>query len=346
MNRFIFLTILMCAPIAWAETPVNQGSNDLKISVRSQTDDEVIAQVLATPFEMRQYTVPMLHESLFTSKKVRTHPDIAYWKAKIPTRVAPQLAGWAKEHLAFLPARYYWMVMPENFMPKNTEIENKYQISTAAFRELKDKMASGKGFKDFNKAYPPSKKSTDPALKPADIQRVKKTIDALNQFYEQQPDQLDFKKKMVDGFLAEGNLQIHMADPFASLVVRLQKAIGEKQTDDFFKKQGWESSGDFALKTDRLLKAYRANFLSLPVAIELNKARKIYKPSDQNESARSMWMYARFFDASKEDTEFAAPRLNELGRLFWNKDKMVAGAMVYLDFPAQQVYNAGITEKE
>lgn len=55
------------------------------------TDEQIIESVLQTPFEYRQYTVPQLHESVYTSQKVRTHPDIIIWKGKVPTRIAPQL---------------------------------------------------------------------------------------------------------------------------------------------------------------------------------------------------------------------------------------------------------------
>lgn len=293
------------------------------------TDEQIIESVLKTPFEYRQYTVPQLHESVYTSQKVRTHPDIIIWKGKIPTRIAPQLQEWAKEHLAYLPASFYPAVMPEMWPNPNQE-----QLSTPSIAQRlqggTDNSISNPN-SVLNKLDGPRVQIQGTPLTNEDVERLPGTIRALEDFYAAQPDQITFRSKLLSSADPQLPMIMRLAYPFHSLMARLTKMGYAKEVNQLLQKHGWTDTKDFANKADRLLKAYRANSLRPLMAIELYKIRQKYSPTSPNRTDRTQWMYATLYESSPEDIAFAAPFLKQLRRTFLRKDMLVAGTMVYLD---------------
>ena len=72
----------------------DREKNDLQAQI-----DLVLNQLLATPFEMRQYVFPALFDIPSVPKKIRTHPEIAIWEGKLPTDIAPQVQEYARQYL-------------------------------------------------------------------------------------------------------------------------------------------------------------------------------------------------------------------------------------------------------
>ena len=293
------------------------------------TDEQIIESVLQTPFEYRQYTVPQLHESVYTSQKVRTHPDIIIWKGKVPTRIAPQLQEWAKEHLAYLPASFYPAVMPEMWPNPNQEQRPTPDIAQR-LQGISDNLSPNPN-SVLNKLDGPRVQILGAPLTEEDVTRLPGTIQALEDFYAAQPDQITFRSQLLSSADPQLPMIMRLAYPFHSLMARLTKMGYGKEVNQLLRAQGWSDAKDFANKADRLLKAYRANFLRPLAAIELYKIRQKYSPTSPNRTDRSQWMYASLYESSPEDIAFAAPYLKQLRRTFLRKDMLVAGTMVYLD---------------
>lgn len=333
MKTFIFIIFLLITFPVYSQTELDMKMAQLEKIIQQDnqklTDEEIIESVLQTPFEYRQYTVPQLHESVYTSQKVRTHPDIIIWKGKIPTRIAPQLQEWAKKHLAYLPASFYPAVMPEMWPGHNQEQLKKPDIA----RRLQGVSQSLESNPNsvLNKLDGPRVSIQGDPLTSADVNRLAETFQALEDFYAAQPDQITFRSKLLSSADPQLPMIIRLAYPFHSLMARLTKMGYAKEVNQLLQKQGWKNAKEFANKTDRLLKAYRANFLRPTTAIELYKIRQKYSPTSPNRTDRSQWMYASLYESSPEDIAFAAPYLKQLRRTFLRKDMLVAGTMVYLD---------------
>ncbi len=296
------------------------------------SDEDIIEMILQLPFEYRQYVAPALHESEYISQKVRTHPDIIIWRGKKPTRIAPQLQEWAKEHLDYLPANFYPALMPEMWPNPNLEAQPKsQQQNVAQLMNAKTVQFKKDPNSVLNKLDGPRIKITGGSLSEADIKRLPATFKALNDFYENQPEKLYFRSLLFSSGDPDLPMSMRLAFPFHSLMARLSKMGFGEQVNQLLQEQGWKDSMDFANRTDRLLKAYRANSVDPLKAIELYKIRGKYKPDSTEQSDRSLWMYASLYESSPEDIAFAAPYLKWLRALFKRRDLVVAGTLVYVD---------------
>ena len=83
--------------------------------------DALLETLLKVPFEKRIYVYPALFESDDMPKKITTHPQILPWKGKKPTRIAPQMQDFAKEHLEYMPAKYYPILDPDGWPNEDKE---------------------------------------------------------------------------------------------------------------------------------------------------------------------------------------------------------------------------------
>ena len=83
--------------------------------------DALLQALLKVPFEKRVYVYPALFESDDMPKKITTHPQILPWKGKKPTKIAPQLQEYAKEHLDYMPAKFYPILDPDGWPNEDKE---------------------------------------------------------------------------------------------------------------------------------------------------------------------------------------------------------------------------------
>ena len=78
-----------------------------------EIQDNLLKALLQVPFVKRVYIYPALFESHNISKKIVTHPQIAIWKGKKPTKIAPQMQKFANEYLDDMPAKFYPLLDPD-----------------------------------------------------------------------------------------------------------------------------------------------------------------------------------------------------------------------------------------
>ncbi len=86
-----------------------------------ELDDQILATLLKVPFEKRVYVYPALFEADDVAKKIVTHPQILPWKGKKPTRIAPEMQEFAKEHLNTMPAKFYPFLDPDAWPKEDKE---------------------------------------------------------------------------------------------------------------------------------------------------------------------------------------------------------------------------------
>lgn len=122
---YLILALLMTLP-SLAQENAPEEYDLLQRSYQQRLDvlkiqDDLLQALLKVPFEKRVYIYPALFESRNISKKIVTHPQIIIWKGKKPTRIAPQMQDFAKEHLDYMPAKFYPLLDPDGWPKQNKE---------------------------------------------------------------------------------------------------------------------------------------------------------------------------------------------------------------------------------
>lgn len=135
MKTLLFILTLCVITPALAETQeTKEEMVDLMfINYKNRLDllqlqDQLLQSLLNIPFDKRVYVYPALFESHNIPKKIVTHPQILVWKGKKPTRIAPQLQEYAKEHLEFMPAKFYPLLDPDAW-PKRPNKEDWHNVT-------------------------------------------------------------------------------------------------------------------------------------------------------------------------------------------------------------------------
>ena len=75
--------------------------------------DLYLDYLLKIPFELRQYLFPGLFEVPNMPKKIRTHPEIAIWKGKMPTDIDPEKRELADKYMKDLNPTFYMFLAPK-----------------------------------------------------------------------------------------------------------------------------------------------------------------------------------------------------------------------------------------
>ena len=125
MKKWIYL-YLICAMPVFAQTKNAEKANLLELAHQSrvelvQIQDQLLEQILKIPFEKRPYIYPALFEEETMPKKILTHPQIAIWKGKKPTKIAPQMQEYANKHLDTMAAKFYPIFDPDGWKTPQKE---------------------------------------------------------------------------------------------------------------------------------------------------------------------------------------------------------------------------------
>jgi len=179
--------------------------------------DDMLDFLLQIPFEMRQYIFPMLNEKKSVPKKIKTHPDILVWKGKRPTKIAKQFQN-DEELLEFLPAQFYYFLAPEMWPEEGSP----QSLESNPNQVLIGLMKSGQN-------------ETITSEKIVDLNIGLKLL--ANNLTPQQKNQLTQKEKPV-----------YLNELFT---------FSKPELDSEFKKMGFGSTKEFAIKVDKITQAYR-----------------------------------------------------------------------------------------
>lgn len=326
-------------PISRPDFSVN-GLNKLldQVAAQAQTgDDLLLNSLLAVPFDKRQYVFPQLHENTGLGKKILSHPEIKIWKGKQPTDIPPNLQAFAKEHLAYLPASYYIFLDPDYWQAHPTEQPNGTPTISDTKRQLKLTPHQGTfyTFPSVQSLYQLSDKTratykqTD--LTGADVTRLFATIPALDAYIAGQNDPRDINMRLISLMLRNNQVEKDLTDPFLSLATRLKMVLPPDEIESFFQKQGWSSADEFAQKSDRILKAYRVNFLNPTTAVALQKVRAYPASAPTTTTLENLRMYAKMHEAAPGDVYFVQPYLADIRKNLKPDYILLSGTPIYIE---------------
>lgn len=320
------------SPLTSASFSEKEFMDNLQKEIKNGGNEDILLKLLLmTPYEKRQYIFPFIHEEPFLSHKLKSHPDVLFWKNKKPTVIAPQLAEFSKKYLNDLPAALYpfldpdfWKDPPLEQKPQlyaidlNTQPlsitrtpDYKYPVLESLFK------LSGETLKNYQK--------TD--LTETDINRITTVLNHFNSYAKNLKD-----PQTTQMYLRNLNSEIiraSLADPFAVFAENIKK-IGEKESfESFIQTNGFKTLEEFTDKADRLLKAYRAQNLNLLLAIQFNHIRADM-PLDKKEM-NSTQMYARMYQVQPGDIYFAAKHKEKLKNTFPAQELVYWGIPIYID---------------
>lgn len=297
----------------------------LRILMRTQTkataqQEDLLATMLALPPHKRQYHYPRLNDSLYFSKKVRTHPLIAAFKGKKPTDLPPTLSTWAKTYLDDLPAEYYPALDPDLWRVPQAD-SSKTQTAFATNTLLP--RPQGYAFPDVKTFYTLSDetiknyKKTD--LTQKNVQALTPMFHALNGLIAAQKRPIEFQNALnVLTYLQQKKVDLTV-NPFQTRINQLILLGFQEQLDKMAQANGFLNARDFALKADRILKAYRVHFLTPSRAAELKRLTAQTPAAPWQESTIALpdiHAYAALYAAPPGDVYFAGDYLEALKNMF------------------------------
>lgn len=247
--------------------------------------DIVLQQLLSMPFEMRQYVFPSLFDTPSVPKKIRTHPEIAVWEGKLPTRIAPQAQAYAEKYLKDMNPKLYVYLSPEAYKNNNSDVATEALPSDLglAIKQAKSVVkVQDTGDKIEYRRVEEILKLPDELLKnpnkhivtEEDIKKLRSGLNAFNTFLN---DELQQNSSFRSGYrtlaLFHTNAHDEKISPFQAKLDRLRLLKKDKELDEALKKSGWASADAFAIATDEMIRAYRAANMPLRFAFEANRYR-------------------------------------------------------------------------
>ncbi len=350
----LFLGLIFCVGSSLAKADVDlpalpKDFDDLsfgqlmEIIKNPSKNEQLLVQVLfSIPPEQHQYFMPAVANLFGISEKTRMMPGIVEWRRKLPTRIAPQLQDFAKEHLRYLNPVFYPYLMPEMW-PDPVAQENNhrkdaiprvYQTGSADEMEylFPSSIHQGSLAKQvLSDTMPkPDKKSSVPALSAGDVDAVVHVMDKLKMLEYGEQGRNRRNTLIVDYIDTPKLIEAHV-NPCQSLISRLDKI----EADEWFKMQVEAENmtvEEFTQKCDATLKAYRMRLAAPGVA------RAVYmQAEDMRQLPKDSYPYmlksaiVRMFDTTKENVQAVKGKEDELRKTFQEK-KLFLGTPVLLDF--------------
>ncbi len=307
--------------------------------------DAFLAQLLKTPFHQRQYVFPAIFESPFIPQKIRTHPEIAVWKGAVPTDIAPQLSEFSKQYLYDLNPRLYIFLSPDLYRSdvrdKPSDTDNIHW--SAHIKRMKPSdPETFEGYKRLETYFKLPKtlvQNPEKAELTADsIKRLNGGFQTLSVFLTNRPDAKQFQDALdlLETFYSDP--ENNRINPFQSLVDRIRLMKQGKELDTIFAASGWKNADEFAKTADTAAKAYRVNFLSLPMAFAFQKIKGKTEPMSAAE--RVMLTTALMHEALPADVRLAEKYLSDIHSAFVKAGYGALLAPVSIDSETEIEYTA------
>ena len=319
--------------------------NDLLDMMKNPTKNEelLVKMVFSLDPQYHQYIMPMIGRMYGISEKTRMMPGIVEWRRKLPTRIAPQLTEYAKEHLKYLNPVLYPYLMPEAWPPMHQPSEEEkaknfiprvFQITSASEMErifpsslhpnsLASRLLSGQ-------EKEPQPKSDVVSISEGEVTSVLNVMNKLKDLEKGEEGRKRRNALVVDYQDLNLLLEAHV-NPCHSIVSRLHKIDADK----WFEIQVGKENMDvptFTEKCDATLKAYRMSLAKPGVTIAVLQLAKeaATLPKDSYQRQLNMTVI-RMFKTSKENLQAIKGHEEELRKTF-NEKILFLGTPLLLDF--------------
>ena len=297
-----------------------------------QTILEIIPQI--DPL-YHQYIFPAFHEMSATSHRLRTMPEIARWRGKVPTRLAPEVEGKGPYGWRYLSPFLYIYLMPEmwpsfyreNEVPK-PEITRQIDWTNAedtsrAFDQFADAEAARQAFVER------ALKDVDGGLSEQDMRTVHQVLSDLIDVSETREGKAVFAHVVVA--LDSDQIYPTMARPCASLVERLH-TIGMDHFLTPLLEKARVSEKDFVDKCERVTRAYRVVNSSPEMAMYIIGLRRKLKEEPSAQTAPIWQALVDMFSVSMADVQAVQPYRAQWKELFNRQRPLLLGTPFMLDF--------------
>ncbi len=319
-----------------------------------EQQENTLKMLLNVPFEQRQYVFPAIFESDFIPQKIRTHPEIATWKGKMPTVIDPGMQDFANAYLADLNPRLYLFLAPRSLNVRQPDQALEGTIDwTSTLKKMKPlppkeaKPFAGYGSIESHLPLSPEvqKNYRTATLTTQDIKRLGTGLQTLAHFMQTQPDAKKLQRdlSLLSIFYADrDNEQIN---PFQNQVELLRLLKKGQALDAAFQQAGFKNADEFAETADRIAKAYRVHFIDLHTAFLYHKIRGVPKET-LNPSEQIAWVQSKRHEAAPGDVYFVEPHLTDIEQAFQKAGYQTFLAPLTIDEREKIGYTAVPTEKE
>lgn len=319
-----------------------------------EAQDKVLRMLLATPFEQRQYIFPAVFESDLVPQKIRTHPEIAVWKGKMPTDIAPEMQDFAQKYLADLNPRLYMFLAPRTLPTHQPDTELSGSIHWPVMRRNMKPLPMPEGqpftgygsIQSYLSVSPDRQKRNQVAtLTATDIKQAGIGFQTIADFLNEQPDRDKFARalSLLRTFATDPDAD--KINPFQSQVQRIRMMGRGAALDQAFQAAGFQNADVFAEKADTMAKAYRAYRLDIPTALLYHKIRGADK-AELNDAEQIIQVQAKMHDASSADVYFIEPYLTEVYHTFQQAGYQHILDPMMIDEPTKMEYTIDQSNKE
>ncbi|MBO5997219.1 MAG: hypothetical protein J6P93_01675 [Alphaproteobacteria bacterium] len=313
----------------------------IEITHNPKKNEDLFVQMLfSIPPEYHQYTMPMVGHVYGISEKVRMMPGIVEWRRKLPTRIAPQLQEFAKEHLLYLDPVFYPYLMPEMWPEEDEEghsheeyVPLTIQMASAEDVEYKPTTIDPNSFLGqlMTGTYKLKEEKSDrSALTQGDVASVLTVMGKLKKLEIGSQGRERRNILIMDYKDLNLLLEAHI-NPCNAIISRLDKI----EADKWFENQVTAENmtvPEFIQKCDATIKAYRMKSSSpgalRAIRAEVKEVKSLPKDAYQRKLVTAL---VYMFDTTKADIEAIKGKEDELKKTFHDK-LLFLGTPVLLDF--------------
>ena len=150
--------------------------------------------------------------------------------------------------------------------------------------------------------------------KPEDISKIESGVELLGKYIEDQIYAYPKRSKqyqLLSTYYTDPDKE--RINPFQAKVERLSLMKRIKKLDQELQKAGFVSAEEFAVKTDAMVKAYRAANMSYAVAVQ---ARRYKAVTPQNKTEKTLVMGAKMYEAYPKDVQLVRDNLKDVREIF------------------------------
>ncbi|MBP5160771.1 MAG: hypothetical protein ILP11_01820 [Alphaproteobacteria bacterium] len=299
------------------------------------TDQAVLEIIPQIDPLYRQYIFPAFHEMSAMSHRLRTMPEIAKWRGKVPTRLAPEVEGKGPYGWRYLSPFLYIYLMPEMWPsfyresePPKPEITRQIDWTNAedvarTFDQFADAEAARQAFVER------ALKDVPGGLSEQDMRTVHQVLSDLIDVSETREGKAVFAHVVVA--LDSDDIYPTMARPCASLVARLHTIGMEHFLTPVLQKAG-VSEQDFVDKCERVTRAYRVANSSPEMAMYIIGIRRKLKAEPSAQKAPIWQALVDMFSVSMADVQAVQPYQAQWKELFNRQRPLLLGTPFMLDF--------------
>lgn len=328
------------------------GVEGLKASHR-QIEEDIYNALKRLPPIAYPYIGPYLHSVPYMSERILNMPGIKETKGKFPTRIAPQMRGYAKKYGKYMSKHLYVFLMPEAWpQPEREESSGKGFAKTIKFKSgmlpsksladiygipSPDDYRTGKALQKIVRPQTPADKVTQKSpLTEGDVEAALASLKTIREtFGENRFD--EFHTALRDMSLSDNNIMEELRNPMQTLAGKIKRLPQAEQFAQTVARHGF-TPDSWAITTDKIIKARRVATLNTGDAAGLDHWRKLkrmppefYKmtPRDRKITLDSIRLYLDLYTSTEQNVLAVRNYGDNIRKEFATRDMMVLEAPIY-----------------